>query len=54
VPTVTDPGGKYRDEYGAHIGFCNSCGEEQELGLDCTECDDGEVVPYDDDDEEDY
>lgn len=34
------------DEYGNHLGFCNSCGEETELhGSTC--CDDGEIVPYD-------
>lgn len=39
----------YVDEWGHHIGFCNGCGAEGELGQDCSECDEGEVVPYDDD-----
>lgn len=42
----------YRDEYGHHIGYCNACGEEEELGMDCQACDDGEVVQYDDDTED--
>lgn len=37
----------YRDEYGHHMGYCNACGEEAELGQEC--CEDGEVVEYDDD-----
>ena len=37
----------YVDEWGHHMGTCNSCGEEAELYTEC--CDDGEVVPYDDD-----
>lgn len=40
---------QYVDEYGHHFGFCNACGEEAELGQDCDECINGEVVPYDDD-----
>ncbi len=32
---------------GEHMGYCNSCGEEAEIGQEC--CEDGEVVPYDDD-----
>lgn len=43
---VTNP---YIDEYGTHIGHCNACDTEEELGMDCQECDRGEVVPYDDD-----
>jgi hypothetical protein len=39
----------YIDEWGKHVGYCNGCGTEQEIGQDCTECDRGEVVPYDDD-----
>lgn len=38
---------RFHDEWGHHIGYCNSCGEEAEIGTDC--CEDGEVVPYDDD-----
>jgi hypothetical protein len=37
----------YVDEYGHHLGYCNSCGEEARLDEPC--CDDGEVVLYDDD-----
>lgn len=37
----------YIDEFGTHVGYCNSCGEEVELDTDC--CEDGEVVMYDDD-----
>lgn len=40
----------YRDEWGTHLGFCNSCGEECEIGQEC--CEDGEVEQYDDDEEE--
>jgi hypothetical protein len=40
---------QYTDEFGHHIGYCNSCEEEGELGFECLFCDDGEVVPYDDD-----
>jgi len=32
---------------GEHLGYCNDCGEEAELGTTC--CDGGEVVPYEDD-----
>jgi hypothetical protein len=39
----------YIDEWGRHVGHCNACGEEAELGQDCDGCDDGEIVPYDDD-----
>lgn len=39
----------YVDEYGTHWGYCNACSEEEELGQDCLNCEDGEVVPYDDD-----
>lgn len=42
----------YRDEWGRHLGYCNACGTEEELGQDCAECDEGEVVQYDDDPEE--
>jgi hypothetical protein len=39
---------RYIDEWGRHLGYCNHCGEEGELGhAEC--CDMGEVVPYDDD-----
>lgn len=41
----------YRDDWGNHLGYCNSCGEEAMLGTEC--CDDGEVVQYDDDEQED-
>ena len=41
---------KYEDEWGHHMGYCNACGNEAVLGLEC--CEDGEVVPYDDDDAE--
>jgi len=44
MSTTTNP---YVDEWGHHLGYCNGCGEERELGIDC--CADGEVVPYDDD-----
>lgn len=37
----------YVDEYGHHMGCCNSCGQEAELGVEC--CTDGEVEPYEDD-----
>lgn len=38
----------YIDEWGRHLGYCNSCGDEGEIGIaEC--CDAGEVVPYDDD-----
>lgn len=41
----------HRDEWGRTVGFCNSCGEESELDAnDC--CEDGEVVPYDDEESE--
>lgn len=40
----------YRDEYGAHYGYCNDCGEEAVMYTEC--CDDGEVVQYEDDEEE--
>lgn len=40
---------QYMDEWGHHIGYCNGCGEEEELGMDCKNCDEGEIVPYDDD-----
>lgn len=39
----------FYDEWGHHLGHCNGCGTEMELGQDCQECDEGEVVPYDDD-----
>lgn len=37
--------------WGQHLGYCNACGEEAELGQECSDldCIDGEVVPYDDD-----
>lgn len=38
---------QYLDEWGHHLGYCNDCGEEAEIGQEC--CVDGEVVPYDDD-----
>jgi hypothetical protein len=39
---------QYVDEWGNRLGYCNSCGEEAELyGGEC--CEDGEIVPYDDD-----
>jgi hypothetical protein len=38
---------QYIDEFSHHMGFCNSCGEEAELGSEC--CEDGEVEPYEDD-----
>lgn len=41
---------RYFDELGHHLGYCNDCGEEVEMGSDC--CDDGEVVQYDDDEVE--
>ncbi|HEX2244078.1 MAG TPA: hypothetical protein VHK27_12685 [Gammaproteobacteria bacterium] len=31
---------------GNHIGYCNSCGEEGILAIEC--CDDGEMIPPDD------
>jgi hypothetical protein len=39
----------YIDEFGFHIGYCNACDADGELGQDCPDCDLGEVVPYDDD-----
>lgn len=39
------------DEWGHAVGYCNSCGDEASFEDGC--CDDGEVVPYDDDPEED-
>lgn len=48
--TVPDPAPD-RDEWGRRLGWCNSCGEEAPLDTDC--CEDGEVVPYDDDMEDD-
>lgn len=41
---------RYFDEWGHHIGYCNECGEERELGMDC--CNTGEVVQFDDDEVE--
>lgn len=32
------------DSLGREYGYCNSCGDEQERDGQC--CDDGEVVPY--------
>ena len=40
----------YIDENGTHYGWCNACGDEALLGSEC--CDDGEVVQYDDDEDE--
>jgi hypothetical protein len=41
----------YITKYGEHYGYCNACGEEQILGLECVDpdCDTGDVVAYDDD-----
>lgn len=39
----------YVDEWGTHYGYCNGCGEESELWIECPTCEEGEVVPYDDD-----
>lgn len=47
----------YIDDDGVHIGYCNSCDEEGDVHLDCQnpDCDgDGEMVYYDDDDDEDW
>ena len=33
------------DDAGREWGYCNSCGEEAEAETEC--CEDGEVVPYD-------
>lgn len=42
---------KYTDEWGNRYGYCNYCGEEAPLyGDGC--CDEGEVVPFDDDEED--
>ena len=41
---------RYFDEWGRHMGFCNDCGEEAELGQEC--CEEGEVVQYEDDEAE--
>lgn len=41
---------RHFDEWGHHMGFCNGCGEEAELGQEC--CDAGEVVQYEDDEVE--
>lgn len=36
----------FTDDFGNHMGHCNSCGEEAPLnGWPC--CDSGEVEPYD-------
>lgn len=37
----------HRDERGRTVGYCNSCGNEALLDDDDC-CDDGQVVPYDD------
>lgn len=34
---------------GIQYGYCNACGEEAPLDTEC--CEEGEVVPYDDDEE---
>lgn len=39
----------HEDEYGRRYGWCNACGEEALIDTEC--CEDGEVVPYDDDEE---
>lgn len=39
----------YADEWGNRLGYCNDCGEEAPLYGEC--CEDGEVVPYEDDEE---
>lgn len=41
---------KYEDDWGRRLGYCNACGEEALLDEEC--CEEGEVVPYDDDEEE--
>lgn len=41
---------RYFDEWGHHLGYCNDCGEEAELGQEC--CPDGEVVQFEDDEVE--
>lgn len=38
---------RYFDEWGNHLGYCNSCGEEGPLDREC--CDDGEMVQHEDD-----
>lgn len=37
--------GYAEDEYGKEYGYCNGCGEEAPADSEC--CEDGEVVPYD-------
>lgn len=37
----------YVDEWDRHYGYCDACGENAELGTEC--CDDGAVVPHEDD-----
>ena len=51
TPLHPTPGGVvivmiHTDEWGHELGYCNSCGEECEIGDDC--CEDGEIVEYDD------
>ena len=45
--TERDEDGFLLDEEGNSWGYCNACGEEALADLEC--CDDGEVVPYDED-----
>lgn len=39
----------YTDGWDNHYGWCNACGEEALLDSTC--CDEGEVVPYADDEQ---
>ena len=41
---------------GDHIGVCNNpeCGEEAAVGDECTECDLGEVIQYDEDESDEW
>lgn len=41
---------RYFDEWGTHLGFCKSCGEEGPLAGVC--CNEGEMVQYEDDEVE--
>lgn len=40
----------YLDEWGRHYGYCNACGEEAPLDGEC--CVSGEVVQFEDDEDE--
>lgn len=47
---MSDETNRFIDEWGRHVGYCNGCDEEGDLDQgECQFCDDGEMVPYDDD-----